>query len=107
MSIFRKQSLVFLLAAVLVFTWAASPVLAEQQEYQYITGEDRNAPAMMFDLVVLRPLGLVATAVGTAFFIVTLPFSILGGNTGEAASKLVGAPLKYTFVRPLGGEVAD
>ena len=104
MSAFRKQSLIFLVAAVLVLTWAASPVLAQQKEYQYVTGEDRTAPAMMFDIVLLRPLGLVATVVGTAFFIITLPFSVLGGNTGEAASALVGAPLKYTFTRPLGAE---
>ena len=98
----RKQSLVFLLAAALLFTWTAAPALAGEK--QYISGEDRNAPAMMFDLVVLRPLGIVAMVVGTGFFIITLPFSALGGNTGEAAQKLVVAPTKYTFARPLGGE---
>ena len=99
----RRQSLIFfLLAAVLLFTWAASPALAKEK--QYITGEDRNAVSMMFDLVLLRPLGLVATVVGTAFFVVSLPFSALGGNTGEAAKKLVVEPAKYTFSRPLGAE---
>ena len=102
MGTFRKQSLVFLLAAVLAFTWAASPALAAEKKYA--VGEDRNAPAMMFDLVVLRPLGLAGFAVGTAFFIVSLPFSVLGGNTGEAARKLVLVPAKYTFTRPLGAE---
>jgi hypothetical protein len=99
----RRQSLIFfLLAAVLLFTWAASPVLAKEK--QSITGEDRNAVSMMFDLVLLRPLGLAATVVGTAFFVVSLPFSILGGNTGEAAKKLMVEPAKYTFTRPLGAE---
>ena len=99
----RKQSLIFfLLAVVLFFTWAASPALAKEK--QVITGEDRNAVSMMFDLVLLRPLGLVATVVGTAFFVVSLPFSALGGNTGEAAKKLVVEPAKYTFSRPLGAE---
>ncbi len=98
----KKRSLVFLIAAVLLITWAASPVLAKRK--QSITGEDRNAVSMMFDLVVLRPLGLVATVVGTAFFVVSLPFSILGGNTGEAAKKLMVEPAKYTFSRPLGAE---
>jgi len=102
MGTFRKRSLVFLLAAALAFTWAASPALAAEKKY--ITGEDRDAKAMMFDLVVLRPLGLVGLAVGTAFFIVSLPFSLLGGNTGEAAQKLVAEPAKYTFTRPLGAE---
>jgi len=98
----KKKSLVLLIAAVLLFTWAASPALASEK--QYTAGEDRNAVSMMFDLVVLRPLGLAATVVGTAFFIVSLPFSALGGNTGEAANKLVVAPAKYTFSRPLGAE---
>ena len=99
----RRQSLIFfLLAAVLLFTWAASPALAKEK--QSITGEDRNAVSMMFDLVLLRPLGLAATVIGTAFFIVSLPVSAIGGNTGEAAKKLVVAPAKYTFSRPLGAE---
>ena len=99
----RRQSLIFfLLAAVLLFTWAASPALAKEKES--ITGEDRNAVSMMFDLVLLRPLGLAATVVGTAFFVVSLPVSALGGNTGEAAKKLVVEPAKYTFTRPLGAE---
>ena len=98
----KKKSLVFLVAAALLFTWAASPALAKEK--QYVTGEDRNAVSMMFDLVLLRPLGLAATVVGTAFFVVSLPFSILGGNTGEAAKKLMVEPAKYTFTRPLGAE---
>lgn len=98
----KKKSLVFLIAAVLLFTWAASPVLAKEK--QSITGEDRNAMSMMFDLVILRPLGLAATVIGTAFFVVSLPFSVLGGNTGEAAKKLMVEPAKYTFTRPLGAE---
>ncbi len=104
MCTFRKQSLVLLVAAVLLLTWAASPVLAAEREYQYIKGEDRNALAMIFDLVLLRPLGLAATAIGTAFFIVSLPVSVIGGNTGEAAKELVVKPVKYTFTRPLGAE---
>ena len=98
----KKKPLIFLIAAVLLLTWAASPVLAKEK--QSITGEDRNAASMIFDLVLLRPLGLAATVIGTAFFVVSLPFSALGGNTGEAAKKLVVEPAKYTFSRPLGAE---
>jgi len=36
----KKKSLVFLIAAVLLFTWAASPVLAKRK--QSITGEDNR-----------------------------------------------------------------
>ncbi|MBW2073094.1 MAG: hypothetical protein JRI89_17840 [Deltaproteobacteria bacterium] len=57
---------------------------------------------MTFDLIVLRPVGLAATVIGTAVFIVSLPFSAMGGNTNEAAEKLISEPAKYTFSRPLG-----
>jgi hypothetical protein len=45
---------------------------------------------------------MAATAVGVVTFVVTLPFSALGGNVGEAGQILVVDPAKYTFVRPLG-----
>ena len=34
--------------------------------------------------------------------VISLPFSALGGNVKEAGSKLVVAPAKFTFQRPLG-----
>jgi len=39
---------------------------------------------------------------GCAVFIVSLPFSLLGGNTKQASQKLVKDPASFTFVRPLG-----
>ena len=102
MSTFRKHSLVFVVAAFLLFTWAVSPALAAREGW---SRQEASGVAMGFDLVVLRPLGLVATVGGIALFIVSLPFSALGGNTDEAANKLVKAPFNYTFSRPLGHEV--
>lgn len=57
---------------------------------------------MLADTVLVRPFMLVSTVVGVATFIVTLPFSALGGNVGEAGNTLVMEPARYTFVRPLG-----
>ncbi len=57
---------------------------------------------MMTDVAIARPLGLVMTVVGTAAFVVTLPFSAAGGNMKEAADTLVIGPAKETFVRCLG-----
>jgi len=58
--------------------------------------------AMTGDLIVARPVLLATTAIGTAVFVVSLPFSLLGGNAGEAAQELVVGPAKATFVRCLG-----
>jgi len=57
---------------------------------------------MLLDSFLLRPLMLVGTVAGTATFLVTLPFSALGGNVKESARTLVLEPAEYTFRRPLG-----
>ena len=57
---------------------------------------------MAADAVLVRPLLVVASAVGTALFIVTLPFSIIGGNVSEAADVLVVQPVDGLMFRCLG-----
>ncbi len=58
--------------------------------------------AMFGDLVIARPLLIGATLLGTAAFIVSLPFSALGGNVKEAGEALVLTPGREAFVRCLG-----
>lgn len=64
--------------------------------------EDPSALAMAGDAIIARPLGLAFTVVGVALYVVTLPFSLAGGNAGEAGKELVVGPAKATFVRCLG-----
>lgn len=55
------------------------------------------------DLVILRPLGMAATAVGSAFFIASLPLTIWSRESlKRAGTYLVAEPAAYTFTRPLG-----
>jgi hypothetical protein len=75
----------------------SAPVMAGPED-------EPSAQEMFGDLVVARPVGLVITAVGAAAFVVSLPFSALGGNIGKAAEKLVIGPARETFVRCLGCE---
>lgn len=65
-------------------------------------GPPPSGEAMAVDLMLVRPVGVVATVLGTGFFIVSLPFSILGGNVDDAGRNLVLKPAKSTFIRPLG-----
>ncbi|WP_341708126.1 multidrug transporter [Halopseudomonas sp.] len=58
--------------------------------------------AMIGDLVIARPLLLGATVLGAGAFLVSLPFSALGGNVPEAGRELVLRPAEETFVRCLG-----
>ena len=57
---------------------------------------------MALDLVIVRPLSLVGTVLGTAVFVVALPFNALTLNFSDPARRLILEPAKYTFVRPLG-----
>ncbi|HEY5647131.1 MAG TPA: hypothetical protein VIS76_14360 [Pseudomonadales bacterium] len=54
------------------------------------------------DALVARPIGIVGTGLGAIVWTVSLPFSLLGGNAGEAADSLVGGPARETFLRCLG-----
>jgi hypothetical protein len=77
----------------------ASPVTEAANTDRY---DDPSFSTMAVDAAIARPLGLCATVVGTALWIVTLPFSALGGNMDEAATQLIVKPARFTFTRPLG-----
>ncbi|KAA1172727.1 hypothetical protein FWJ25_12990 [Marinobacter salinexigens] len=64
--------------------------------------EEPTALAMTGDALFARPVLLATTIVGTAVYIVSLPFSLLGGNAAEAGKTLVVGPAEATFVRCLG-----
>jgi hypothetical protein len=54
------------------------------------------------DALVVRPVCLVATAVGSAVFVVALPWAALSKSVKQAANTLVVKPAAATFTRPLG-----
>ncbi|HWT69915.1 MAG TPA: multidrug transporter [Pseudomonas sp.] len=60
------------------------------------------AYAMIGDLLIARPLLVVATVIGAGVFVVSLPFTALGGGVGDAGQALVVDPAKAAFVRCLG-----
>lgn len=64
--------------------------------------ESPSALAMTGDALFARPVLLATTIVGSAVYLVSLPFSLLGGNAEEAGDVLVVGPAKATFVRCLG-----
>ena len=93
-----KKSLVIFMISVLLIAPLASTALADE----YFEREDPSGGMMIFDFIVVRPVGIVATVVGSVFYVVSLPFSLLGDNSGEAGEALVKEPAAYTFKRPLG-----
>jgi hypothetical protein len=58
--------------------------------------------AKTLDVIVLRPLGAIATVAGFGFFAVSSPLAAASQSIGASWDTLVLAPVDYTFQRPLG-----
>ena len=93
-----KRVLASLLLAVLSIVLSGVPLWAEDCS----SGSQKDPGLMVADAALVRPVGTVATVTGFVFFVVSAPFSALGGNSKEAWNSLVASPSEYTFKRPLG-----
>jgi len=97
MSLFKK---IIMATSIAVFLAAATPpAMANEQGTE--SGDD---VAIILDLMVLRPAGLVATVAGTLIFIGSLPISLPTLSVGKTFNALVVSPAYYTFARRLGEE---
>jgi hypothetical protein len=54
------------------------------------------------DALVVRPACLVATVVGSAVFVIALPWAAASKSVKKTADTLVVKPAWATFTRPLG-----
>ena len=93
-----KSWVVFTVIVALIAMPFATSALAQE----YFETKEPSGDAMLYDTIVLRPIGIVATAVGSVFWLISLPFSAAGDNVDMATEKLVKEPAAYTFKRPLG-----
>lgn len=89
------RTLAFCLSLLLSHWAFANPMSGAVQE-------EPSALAMAGDLVLVRPAMFAITVLGTAVWVVGLPFSAAGGNVKGSANTLVIQPAKNTFVRCLG-----
>ena len=62
----------------------------------------KEPAAIAVDVLIGRPACLVATIVGGAVFVVSLPVAATTGEIDAVADALVMGPVRATFVRPLG-----
>jgi hypothetical protein len=103
MNLFRSTALGLILT-----TGLATLPLSASAAQDNVSGDPNytlEAPpayAMMGDLLIARPLLIAGTVIGAAAFVVSLPFSALGGNVEEAGQALVVEPGREAFVRCLG-----
>jgi hypothetical protein len=95
-----KHRLIALTMSLMMFSLAL-PAAAEDLD-SAILNERPGEFAMIGDAIFVRPLLAASTVLGAGIFVVTLPFSLLGGNVGEVAKTMVVAPFKATFLRCMG-----
>mgnify|MGYP001423727542 FL=1 len=88
-----RQKLVVLLAVTFVF---AGEVNANP------AGSGKDAPAIIADVFICRPLGLIALTGGSILYVLSLPFTIPAKGKEAAKRTLVLYPYHYTFTRQLG-----
>lgn len=96
------QSITDQLSQLVVLLALTLTLMLPQMAYSQTIDEDPTALAMVGDLVVARPILVVATVAGTALYLVSLPLSLMGGNAKAAGNTLVVGPAKATFMRCLG-----
>lgn len=87
-----------------VFCLFAAPLASGAFAQDAVNDREEQAAteAVVFDALIVRPVGIVGTIFGCGVFIVSLPFSVLADNVPGAFNTLVTQPAKYTFRRPLG-----
>jgi hypothetical protein len=100
-----------LIIATLIAALAAVPVHAQdapapQPLKLTVNSMDDSPPGevILFDVFILRPIGLAATAVGLAGSVVAYPFAAMSGSTDRVEEELIRKPWDYTFCRPVGDE---
>jgi len=98
---FRKSPVArpLALAATLLL---CQPVFAAMNDDDTADPNSPSAMAMAGDMLIGRPLLFTATVLGSAIWLVALPFTAAGGNVKDSGQKLVVWPAKNTFVRCLG-----
>lgn len=97
----RNKLLVPALAATLVAAATMSSPASAAERNRF----DDSRPgglSMMADALLARPVLIGATAIGAGMFVVSMPFALIGGTTGDTWGTLVVTPAEAAFVRCLG-----
>lgn len=99
MNMFRITAALLALCMSLMTLPASASNVSGNPEY---TVDAPPAYSMVADLLIARPLLIAGTVIGAGVFVVTLPFTLLGGGVDRAGQALVVEPGKAAFVRCLG-----
>ncbi|MEN8763037.1 MAG: hypothetical protein ABF290_11445 [Thiogranum sp.] len=102
MRIISKRLASYLMAVMLTMSSLGLSTAANAASYDYMGANNEPTGGEMMAEILMRPTMLIGTILTTFTYIISSPFSALGGNFGQAFDKLVKEPAAYTFTRPLG-----
>lgn len=83
-----------LLVATIFATMNLSTVRAEDIDTQELRHTYKVA-----DILVVRPVGAVLTLAGAVLYVVTIPLTVVSGDSEESAEILVKQPARQAFCR--------
>jgi hypothetical protein len=91
------------LVAAALLIGSAGSAAASTSDDQGLEATQRETPILL-DVFVLRPVGLVLTALGTVFSVPAAGIVLVTRPTdvGKPFQMLVANPFRYTFIDPLG-----
>lgn len=101
------KKIITLLAAIFLATGFALPALAQDDlpPDPSMTGRfsaDPPGEFIIFDALVLRPLGVMAMGVGAVGAAAAAPWAASSNSQDRVKRELLEKPYWYTFCRPLG-----
>ncbi len=102
MSRFIRTAPLLLLALILALSPVAGALAQDVALDPFREEQDTTPGFMVFDALLIRPLSLIATGLGSAVFVVSYPIAMATDQTDQTLEKLVKDPARYTFTRPLG-----
>ena len=109
MSVRNYGLMLAVMAAVLIgafgppaFAYRTATSVCMDRNYYSGCEPEPTGGMMMWDAVVMRPIGMAGTVLGSVVWLVSYPFAYWGGNTDASTEALVQHPFEWTFQRPLG-----
>jgi hypothetical protein len=108
-----KQILSLLLAVALILSLITVPPSGAQEEAPSspipkqtdstpVIHKDPPGELIIADVLIMRPVGMVACVVGLAGAIIAWPFAAMTNSCDRVCKQLINKPFNYTFARPLG-----
>ena len=96
-----KKKMIFVLIALILFVFIVPSVYCQETEKPNYKGTGKGE-AMIFDLFVLRPIGIISCGLGLAAAIVGAPFIAGRENARDVGDALLNEAGNFTVIRPLG-----